>query len=136
MSESQNPEVLTSPHVGRHVVLWLNAVSTSSLTELEASGDEGSVAQVMKLWVRLSLLQTRRRPEIAISSLLKHVLPAIGERPLSSITRLQLNRLFNILIADGKKKRRGGCLRCASSSLPGPKCRAILNTPPQCDEKT
>ncbi|BCQ47657.1 hypothetical protein ERHA55_51840 (plasmid) [Erwinia rhapontici] len=81
MSESQNPEVLISPHVGRHVVLWLNAVSTSSLTELEASGDEGSVAQVMKLWVRLSLLQTRRRPEIAISSLLKHVLPAIGERP-------------------------------------------------------
>lgn len=104
MSESQNPEILTSPHVGRHVVLWLNAVSTSSLTELEACGDEGSVAQVMKLWVRLSLLQTRRRPEIAISSLLKHVLPAIGERSLSSITRLQLNRLFNILIADGKKE--------------------------------
>jgi len=104
MSESCNPGIITSPLVGRHVVSWLHEVRGSSLIELEASGNAGSVLQVMKLWVRLSLLQTRRRPEIAISSLLKHVLPAIGERPLASINRLQLNRLFNILIADGKKE--------------------------------
>lgn len=104
MPESLNPEMVSSACVGRHVLLWLEEVRTSSLIELEASGDTGSVVQVMKLWVRLSLLQTRRRPEIAISSLLKHVLPVIGDRPLASVTRLQLNRLFNVLIADGKKE--------------------------------
>lgn len=104
MPESCNPEVLRSPHVGRHVVLWLNEVRASSLVELETRGNAGSVDQAVRLWVRLSLLQTRRRPEIAISSLLKHVLPAIGDRPLAEVTRLQLNRLFNILIADGKKE--------------------------------
>ncbi|MEN5018610.1 site-specific integrase [Erwinia sp. Eh17-17] len=104
MSESHNPEIIASPHVGRHVLLWLNAVRASSLAELETSGDAGSVLQVMKLWVRLSLIQTRRRPEIAISSLLNHVLPVMGQRPVADVTRLQLNRLFNILIAEGKKE--------------------------------
>ena len=104
MIESHNPEMQRTAYVGRHVLQWLDGVRTSSLIELEGSGHAGSVMQVMKLWVRLSLLQTRRRPEIAISSLLKHVLPVIGEWPLTSVTRLQLNRLFNILIADGKKE--------------------------------
>lgn len=104
MTEAQDLPVLHSPHVGRHVLIWLHEVSTASLRQLESGEDEGSVQQVMKLWVRLSLLQTRRRPEIAVSSLLKHVLPVIGHRALDSVTRLQLNRLFNILIADGKKE--------------------------------
>lgn len=90
--------------VGRHVMQWLDEVRNASLLQLEGGDDRDSVLQVMKMWVRLSLLQTRRRPEIAVSSLLRHVLPAIGTRPLSSVTRLQLNRLFNILIADGKKE--------------------------------
>ena len=101
--KTQTLPVLHSPHVGRHVLLWLHEVRSASLTELEC-GDEGSVQQVMKLWVRLSLLQTRRRPEIAVSSLLKHVLPVIGDRPLGNVSRLQFNRLFNILIAEGKKE--------------------------------
>ena len=104
MANIDDPASLYSPHVGRHVLVWLNEVRGASLARLETSGDEGSVQQVMKLWVRLSLLQTRRRPEIAVSSLLKHVLPVIGERPLNAVTRLQFNRLFNILIADGKKE--------------------------------
>ncbi|MBK0031469.1 site-specific integrase [Erwinia sp. S43] len=104
MAEKQKTPLLHSPHVGRHVLIWLNEVQNASLIQLESGEDEGSVQQVMKLWVRLSLLQTRRRPEIAVSSLLKHVLPVIGHRSLSGVTRLQLNRLFNILIADGKKE--------------------------------
>jgi integrase len=95
---------LRSPHVGRHVLIWLDQVRTASLGELDNFGDEGSVEQVMKVWVKLSLLISRRRPEIAVSSLLKHVLPNIGSQPLKSITRLRLNRLYNILIADGKKE--------------------------------
>ena len=95
---------LRSPHVGRHVLIWLDQVRAASLRELDNFGDEGSVEQVMKVWVKLSLLVSRRRPEIAISSLLKHVLPNIGSLPLKSVNRLRLNRLYNILIADGKKE--------------------------------
>nr|WP_244637863.1 site-specific integrase [Pantoea agglomerans] len=93
-----------SAHVGRHVLIWLEQVKKASLSELDNFGDEGTVEQVMKVWVKLSLLISRRRPEIAISSLLKHVLPNIGSQPLKTLNRLRLNRLYNILIADGKKE--------------------------------
>ncbi|WP_234366590.1 tyrosine-type recombinase/integrase [Pantoea vagans] len=93
-----------SAHVGRHVLIWLEQVKAASLSELDNFGDEGTVEQVMKVWVKLSLLISRRRPEIAVSSLLKHVLPNIGSQPLKTLNRLRLNRLYNILIADGKKE--------------------------------
>lgn len=93
-----------SAHVGRHVMIWLEQVRAASLGELDNFGDEGTVEQVMKVWVKLSLLVSRRRPEIAVSSLLKHVLPGIGAQPLRSLNRLRLNRLYNILIVDGKKE--------------------------------
>lgn len=104
MVKSTEQNELYSPHVGRHVLIWLGDVQNASLAQLESCGENGSVQQVMKLWIRLSLLQTRRRPEIAVSSLLKHVLPVIGERRLTEVSRLQFNRLFNILIAEGKKE--------------------------------
>lgn len=93
-----------SAHVGRHVLIWLEQVRAASLSELDNFGDDGTVEQVMKVWVKLSLLVSRRRPEIAVSSLLKHVLPGIGSQPLKSLNRLRLNRLYNILIVDGKKE--------------------------------
>lgn len=93
-----------SPHVGHHVMVWLEQVRRASLSEVDNFGDEGTVEQVIKVWVKLSLLVTRRRPEIAISSLLRHVLPNIGSLPLKSLTRLRLNRLYNILISEGKKE--------------------------------
>lgn len=95
-------KVTTSPNVGKHVMLWLENIRTTPLSELDNFGDRGSVEQVMKVWVKLSLTVTRRRPEIAVSSLLKHVLPVIGDLPLNEISRLRLNRLYNILIAEGK----------------------------------
>ena len=82
-----------SAYVGRHVLVWLEQVKTATLSELDNFGDEGTVEQVMKVWVKLSLLSSRRRPEIAISSLLKHVLPNIGLLPLKALNRLRLNRL-------------------------------------------
>lgn len=95
---------MTSPHVGRHVMCWLNQIRHASLSELDNFGDEGTVEQVIRVWVKLSLLVTRRRPEIAISSLLRHVLPNIGTLPLKNLTRLRLNRLYNVLISEGKKE--------------------------------
>ena len=88
-----------SPHVGHHVMAWLDQVRSASLSEVDNFGDEGTVEQVMKVWVKLSLLVTRRRPEIAVSSLLRHVLPNIGALPLKDLTRLRLNRLYNVLIS-------------------------------------
>lgn len=88
-----------SPHVGHHVMVWLEQIRKASLSEVDNFGDEGTVEQVIKVWVKLSLLVTRRRPEIAISSLLRHVLPNIGSLPLKNLTRLRLNRLYNILIS-------------------------------------
>ncbi len=93
-----------SPHVGHHVMVWLEQIRKASLSEVDNFGDEGTVEQVIKVWVKLSLLVTRRRPEIAISSLLRHVLPNIGSLPLKNLTRLRLNRLYNILISEGKKE--------------------------------
>lgn len=91
-------------HVGRHVLHFLAEIKNASLAELDNVDEEGNatVAQVMKVWIKLSLMITRRRPEIALSSLLKHVLPVIGPLPLNNVTRLRLNRLFNILLAEGK----------------------------------
>src|SRR5471032_333710 len=95
---------IAAEQVGRHVIIFLNEIKNASLAELDNVEDEGkaTVVQVMKVWIKLSLMITRRRPEIALSSLLKHVLPVIGSLPLNSVTRLRLNRLFNVLLAEGK----------------------------------
>ena len=91
-------------NVGQHVLAYLQNVKMTPLAKLDDFDEEGNatVGQVINIWIRLSLILTRRRPEIAVSSLMKHVLPVIGEVPLNKITRLRLNRLFNVLLADGK----------------------------------
>lgn len=91
-------------NVGRHVLAYLQQVKMTPLAKLDDFDEEGNatVRQVINIWIRLSLMLTRRRPEIAVSSLMKHVLPVIGDIPLNKITRLRLNRLFNILLAEGK----------------------------------
>ncbi|WP_129991026.1 MULTISPECIES: tyrosine-type recombinase/integrase [unclassified Rahnella] len=91
-------------NVGQHVLAYLQNVKMTPLAKLDDFDEEGNatVRQVINVWIRLSLILTRRRPEIAVSSLMKHVLPVIGEVPLNKITRLRLNRLFNVLLADGK----------------------------------
>lgn len=93
-----------SENVGRHVLAYLQQIKATPLAKLDDFDEEGNatVGQVIKVWIRLSLLLTRRRPEIAVSSIMKHVLPVIGDVPLNKITRLRLNRLFNVLLADGK----------------------------------
>lgn len=91
-------------NVGRHVLAYLHNVKMTPLAKLDDFDEEGNATtgQVINVWIRLSLILTRRRPEIAVSSLMKHVLPVIGDVPLNKITRLKLNRLFNVLLADGK----------------------------------
>ena len=91
-------------NVGQHVLAYLHNVKTTPLAKLDDFDEEGNatVGQVINVWIRLSLILTRRRPEIAVSSLMKHVLPVIGDVQLNKMTRLRLNRLFNVLLAEGK----------------------------------
>src|SRR5476649_1513283 len=95
---------IAAEQVGRHVIQFLEEIRKAPLAELDNFDEEGNatVSQVMKVWIKLSLMITRRRPEIAVSSLLRHVLPVIGTLPLNKVSRLRLNRLFNVLLADGK----------------------------------
>lgn len=95
---------IAAEQVGRHVIQFLEKIRKAPLAELDNVDEEGNatVEQVMKVWIKLSLMITRRRPEIAVSSILRHVLPVIGPLPLNKVSRLRLNRLFNVLLADGK----------------------------------
>src|SRR5476651_1174173 len=95
---------IAAEQVGRHVIQFLAQIKNAPLAELDNIDEEGNatVEQVMKVWIKLSLMITRRRPEIAVSSLLNHVLPMIGPLPLNKVSRLRLNRLFNVLLAEGK----------------------------------
>ncbi|MGC6388884.1 tyrosine-type recombinase/integrase [Ewingella sp. S1.OA.A_B6] len=95
---------IAAEQVGRHVIHFLSQIKNASLAELDNVDEEvnATVEQAMKVWIKLSLMITRRRPEIAVSSLLNHVLPAIGQLPLNKVSRLRLNRLFNVLLAEGK----------------------------------
>lgn len=88
--------------VGRHVLEYMEQLQAIPLAQLDNVDEEGTVEEIMRIWIRLSLMITRRRPEIAISSLLNHVLPGIGSLQLKKLTRLRLNRLFNLLLAEGK----------------------------------
>lgn len=54
------------------------------------------------LFTRLSLLITRRRPEIAVHCVLIHVLPHIAQEKVSNLNRIMVNQLVNPLILEGK----------------------------------
>lgn len=58
--------------------------------------------QAFMLFTRLSLLVTRRRPELAVHCTLVHAMPIIGEMPVREINRLVINRIINALVIDGK----------------------------------
>ena len=63
---------------------------------------ESSFESAFMLFTRLSLLVTRRRPELAVHCVLVHALPIIGEMPVCDMNRLVINRIINALVIDGK----------------------------------
>ncbi|PHM69556.1 site-specific integrase [Xenorhabdus sp. KJ12.1] len=90
-------------YVGINTINYLNMISNYSLITLENKlKDEYKVRDLISIWVKVSLLLTRRRPEIAISSLLAHLLPIIGDIDIRKCTKIQLNRVFNRLLSDSK----------------------------------
>ncbi|MER1629889.1 integrase, partial [Enterobacter hormaechei] len=74
----------------------LSAVSTANF-----DGDM-SFSSAFMLFTRLSLLITRRRPEIAVHCVLIHVMPHISDVKVSDISRVLVNQLVNPLILEGK----------------------------------
>lgn len=90
-------------NVGRHVLEYLDHILTTPLRQLENIGKECTVEEVIRLWVRLSLVKTRSRPEIPLSTILNHIIPVLGHLQLRAVTRLELNRPFNRLLDADKK---------------------------------
>ncbi|WP_072931888.1 tyrosine-type recombinase/integrase [Nissabacter archeti] len=84
-------------------IAFLQTVIESPLDQLEDFSDSDPVfRKAFMLFTRLSLLVTRRRPELGVHCILIHVLPKIGDLPLSKITKVVVNRLTNPLIVEGK----------------------------------
>lgn len=77
------------------------ASSLSAASTVNLDGDLPFSAAFM-LFTRLSLLITRRRPEIAVHCVLIHVMPHISDMKVSSINRVLVNQLVNPLILQGK----------------------------------
>ncbi|ELQ4609140.1 site-specific integrase [Salmonella enterica] len=76
----------------------------SQMTTIAASLVSGDMrfSDAFQLFTRLSLLITRRRPEIAVHCILIHVLPFIADVKVSDINRVLVNQLVNPLILEGK----------------------------------
>lgn len=90
-------------NVGRHVLDYLDSILKAPLSELDNLDTDCTIEQAIKLWVRLSLIKTRSRPEIPLSTILNHIIPIIGQLPLKGIKRIELNRPFNYLLDVDKK---------------------------------
>ncbi|EOY8739202.1 tyrosine-type recombinase/integrase [Klebsiella michiganensis] len=63
---------------------------------------DSSFDEAFMLFTRLSLLVTRRRPELGVHCILIHAMPVIGEMKVEDMNRLAINRLINALVLDGK----------------------------------
>lgn len=84
-------------------IAFLQDVMEVPLGELEDFSDsDPAFRKAFMLFTRLSLLVTRRRPELGVHCILIHVLPKIGDLPISKITKVVVNRLTNPLIVEGK----------------------------------
>ncbi|WBM73042.1 site-specific integrase (plasmid) [Buttiauxella sp. WJP83] len=89
-------------NTSREAIEYLErASSMNAMTASLVSGDM-KFSDAFLLFTRLSLLVTRRRPEIAVHCILIHVMPHIGEVKVSAINRMLVNQLVNPLILESK----------------------------------
>ena len=89
-------------NTSREAIEYLERASgLSAMSTAKFDGDM-SFSSAFMLFTRLSLLITRRRPEIAVHCVLIHVMPHISEVKVSDISRVLVNQLVNPLILEGK----------------------------------
>lgn len=84
-------------------IAYLTATLDAPIEALEDYSDDDPVfSKAFMLFTRLSLMVTRRRPELGVHCILIHVMPKIGDLPISKISKVTVNRLTNPLIMQGK----------------------------------
>ncbi|CDL81071.1 tyrosine-type recombinase/integrase [Xenorhabdus szentirmaii] len=104
MNRNENNEPYNkAEHVGKITIDYINVIGITSLITLEDRADNGRlVKDIIMIWLKVSLFLTRRRPEIAVSSLITHVIPMIGNINIEECNKIKLNRVFNYLLSEGK----------------------------------
>lgn len=86
----------------KETLAFLDETSLMTKNELFDINADVTFSVAFKMFTRLSLLVTRRRPELAVHCILLHVMPYIGNHKVSEINRLLINRTINPLVAEGK----------------------------------
>ncbi|MHB4295105.1 tyrosine-type recombinase/integrase, partial [Klebsiella pneumoniae] len=83
-------------------VQYLQRCQSMTGTQMMAMDADSKFSEAFMFFTRLSLLVTRRRPELGVHCILVHVMPVIGDKRVADINRLTINRLINALVLDGK----------------------------------
>lgn len=83
-------------------VNFLKACQQLTGKQLTSLGPETTFSNAFMLFTRLSLLVTRRRPELGVHCVLVHAMPVIADVRVTDINRIVINRLINALVMDGK----------------------------------
>lgn len=89
-------------NTSREAIEYLERASGLSAVSTAKFDGDMSFSSAFMLFTRLSLLITRRRPEIAVHCVLIHVMPHISDVKVSDISRVLVNQLVNPLILEGK----------------------------------
>ncbi|ELD1608273.1 site-specific integrase (plasmid) [Escherichia coli] len=89
-------------NTSRETIEYLEQATKVKAHDISALQNDLTFGDAFTLFTRLSLLITRRRPEIAVHCILIHVLPHISDLKVKSINRVIVNQLVNPLILEGK----------------------------------
>lgn len=89
-------------NTSKEAIEYLERASQMQAIMISQINNNMIFSDAFMLFTRLSLLITRRRPEIAVHCILIHVLPHIADVKVSDINRFMVNQLVNPLILDGK----------------------------------
>lgn len=90
-------------YVGIKTISYISLVGSCLLDSLyEKTEVHKKVKDLIMIWLKVSLFLTRRKPEIAVSSLLLHVIPIIGEKEIKQCDKITFSMVFNRLLAEQK----------------------------------
>lgn len=91
-----------SENCSASTIEYLTKAQNIASTSMFQMSEEVSFSEAFLFFTRLSLLITRRRPELAVHCVLMHVMPHIADIKINEISRLTVNKLINPLVIEGK----------------------------------
>ncbi|EKG7322231.1 integrase, partial [Escherichia coli] len=80
-------------NTSKEAIEYLERASQMQAVMISQVSNDMRFSDAFMLFTRLSLLITRRRPEIAVHCILIHVLPHIADVKVSDINRFMVNQL-------------------------------------------